>query len=268
MPNNSESVIISCSYHGQCADNSSLARLAQQLVAIGPHKAEQTSRRVRGLFNGQYVFDTIRAHHVWEVPNYPQYYIPISSFTSHATLVKLDSIEGTDDTAHFGRLIVGNRDTNRVIIFNTKSLQNLVKIEFRAIDQWFEEEVPIFVHPKDPYKRIDILQSSRAVKVALDGVLLAESMSTLFLLETTLQTRFYIPPTSIKWEYLIPSDTETLCPYKGKANYYHVKVNGKQYRDMVWYYRYPTSESAPIAGHLCFYNEMVDIWVDNVKEER
>lgn len=136
------------------------------------------------------------------------------------------------------------------------------------MDQWFEEDVPIYGHPKDPYKRIDILHSTRNVKIGIDGVTLADSSSPLLLLETTLRTRHYLPPTSVKWEYLRKSGTETLCPYKGRANYYDVVVNGKEYRDLVWYYRYPTSESAPIAGYMCFYNEKVDVWVDGEKEQR
>lgn len=136
------------------------------------------------------------------------------------------------------------------------------------MDQWLEEDTRIYCHPKDPYKRIDILPSSRSIKVALDGVTLAETSSALFLLETTLRTRYYVPPTSVKWEYLTPSNTRTLCPYKGQAEYYHVNVNGGTYNNLVWYYRYPIPESALIAGYLCFYNEAVDVWVDGVKEVR
>jgi uncharacterized protein (DUF427 family) len=124
------------------------------------------------LFNGKYTFDTIKAFHVWEHPNFPQYYVPISSFTSDANLAKMESVEGTNGAAFLGRLSVGKRSTERVLIFNTKALKDLVKIDFRAIDQWFEEDVPIFCHPKDPYKRIDILQSTRKVKVGIDGVTL------------------------------------------------------------------------------------------------
>jgi uncharacterized protein (DUF427 family) len=143
-----------------------------------------------------------------------------------------------------------------------------VKIDFNEVDQWYEEDVPIFVHPKDPFKRIDILNSTRTVKVMLDGIVLAESANPLFLLETSLPTRYYLPPTSVKWELLKESGTETLCPYKGKANYYHVVVNGKEYKDLVWYYRYPTSESAPVAGHLCFYTEKVHLSVGGVQERK
>lgn len=246
----------------------SLVRLAQKLVAEGPHKAQHTPRRVRGLFNGRYAFDTTKAFHVWEYPNYPQFYVPISSFTADAKLEKAAPVQGTNDAAYLGHLTVGNTTTDRVVIFKTNALQDLVKVDFRAIDQWFEEEVPIYCHPKDPYKRIDILQSTRHIKVVKEGVLLAETSSPLLLLETTLRTRYYLPPTSVKWEHLRPSDTASLCPYKGRANYHHVKIDGQVYRDLVWYYRYPTPESAPVAGYLCFYNEMVDIYVDGEKEER
>lgn len=203
-----------------------------------------------------------------------RFYIPLTAITPSANLTKNGSVSGTSDKVHHGTLSTTNKSTSRtstterILIFNTKELKDLVKIDFPALDQWFEEDVPIYQHPKDPYKRVDILNSTRSVKVALDGVTLAESGNPLFLLETSLRTRYYLPPTAVNWEVLSKSDTVTYCPYKGRANYYHVTVNGKEYKDLVWYYQYPTAESAPIVGHLCFYNEKVDVWVDGVKEER
>ncbi|KAH7132364.1 hypothetical protein B0J11DRAFT_225462 [Dendryphion nanum] len=249
--------------------NNDLIRLAQKLVSDGPHKSQPTSRRVRALFNGEPAFDTTSAHHVWEHPNYPQFYIPLTAFVPAATLTRTSAIDNTSGTAHLGTLTIGQKTTNRVLIFNTPELRDLVRIEFSALDQWFEEEVPIHVHPKDPYKRIDILTSTRSIKVALHGTVLAETTTPIFLLETTLPTRYYLPPMSVMWKYLVKSETETYCPYKGKANYYHVKIGDEgMYKDLVWYYTYPTMESAAIAGHLCFYNEKVDIWVDGEKEEK
>jgi uncharacterized protein (DUF427 family) len=197
-----------------------------------------------------------------------RYYVPVSAFKSDAELKKLAPIDGTKGAAHLGRLTVGNHSTNRIVFFDTPALKDLVKVDFRAIDQWFEEGVPIYCHPKDPYKRIDILQSTRSIKVGIDGVTLAETSNSLFLLETTLRTRYYLPPTSVNWEYLVPSNTASLCPYKGRAEYYHAKVDDQLYENVVWYYRYPTPESALVAGYLCFYNELVDIWVDGEKEDR
>ncbi|KAH7393238.1 hypothetical protein BKA64DRAFT_724394 [Cadophora sp. MPI-SDFR-AT-0126] len=250
------------------ADTSDLVELAQKLVREGPHKYQKTSRRVRGLLNGKYAFDTLAPLYVWEHPYYPQFYIPIQDFTSHATVAKTTPVNGTHDAAWLGQLSVGDVSTSRVLIFGASPLKDLVKVDFIEIDQWFEEDVPIYQSPKDPYKRVDILPSSRSIRVAIDGVTLAETPSPLFLLETDHRTRHYLPPTCVNWEFLRKSHTETYCPYKGKANYYHVTVNGKDYRDLVWYYKNPTTESSQIAGYLCFYNEKVDIWVDGVMEEK
>ncbi|KAF2733883.1 DUF427-domain-containing protein [Polyplosphaeria fusca] len=250
------------------ASNSDLIKLAQKLASEGPHKAQETPRRVRALFNGQYAFDTTKAFHVWEHPYYPQLYIPTSSFLPSATLTKTTPIDNTHNTAHLATLTIGTKSTDRVVIFNTSTLKDLIKLDFPAMDQWFEEDVPIYQHPKDPYKRIDILPSSRSVKISLAGTVLAETSHPLFLLETMLRTRYYLPPTSVKWEYLRKSSTETYCPYKGKANYYDVVIGGKEWRDVVWYYVYPTAESAAVAGCLCFYNEKVDVEVDGEKDAK
>jgi uncharacterized protein (DUF427 family) len=195
-----------------------------------------------------------------------RFYLPVNSFTPDATVTVLSAVDGTNGQVHHARLSVGEKSTEQLLIFKTPHLSNLVRIPFAGIDQWFEEDVAIYQHPKDPYKRIDILKSTRSIKIALDGVTLAESSSPLFLLETSLRTRYYLPLTSVKWEYLTKSQTETYCPYKGKANYWNVSVGGKTHKDLVWEYVYPTVESGPIAGHLCFYNEKMDVWVDGVKE--
>lgn len=134
-------------------------------------------------------------------------------------------------------------------------------------DQWFEEEQPIHVHPKDPYKRVDILPSMRKITVKVDGVLVAESLSNMFLFETLLRPRYYLPKSSVQWQYLTESETVTKCPYKGAAHYYHVTVDGRKHQDLIWWYPYITNESALIANMVCFYNEKVDLWVDGVKEQ-
>lgn len=135
---------------------------------------------------------------------------------------------------------------------------------------WFaEDEKLLGGHPKDPYKRIEILPSSREIRVELHGTILAQSLNNMFLHETMLPTRHYLSSTSIKdWGLLSKSDTTTFCPYKGQASYYNVKVGDSEIKDGIWYYVYPTSESAAIQGRLCFYNEKFDVFVDGVKEEQ
>lgn len=72
----------------------------------------------------------------------------------------------------------------------------------------------------------------------------------------------------MKWEYVTKSSTTSKCPYKGLAQYYSVEVEGKEYKDVIWWYEYPTTESAAIQGLVSFYNEKVDIYVDGFLEKK
>lgn len=110
-------------------------------------------------------------------------------------------------------------------------LAGLVSIKFDAVDAWFEEDEQIFVHPKDPYKvgtslflklwtlilalqRVDVLQSSRHVRVEVNGVEVANTTKPRLLFETFLPVRTYIPKTDCRVDLLRPSETTTACPYK------------------------------------------------------
>lgn len=139
-------------------------------------------------------------------------------------------------------------------------------------DEWYEEDTPIAVHPKDPFKRVDAIASGRSIKVSLHGTVLAESPFAMHLYETMLPVRYYLPFTAINEKYLRRSKTKTLCPYKGEAEYYDIviKLDGeeKTFKDLVWYYTCPNMECAGIKGMACFYNEKVDLWVNGEKEQR
>jgi uncharacterized protein (DUF427 family) len=112
---------------------------------------------------------------------------------------------------------------------------------------------------------VDALRSHRRVTVALDGVLLAETDSPVLLFETGLPTRYYIDRTDVAFEHLEPSDTQTLCPYKGvTSGYWSVRVADEVHRDLAWTYDYPLPAVAPITNMVAFYNEKLDITVDGV----
>ncbi|KAG6379592.1 DUF427-domain-containing protein [Boletus reticuloceps] len=169
--------------------------------------------------------------------------------------------------------VVGDRVAKEAVTLFTseekhKELAGLFKIKFASADAWFEEEERIYVHPKDPYKRIDVLPSSRHVRIEVNGVELANTRRPYFLFETSLRRRTYIPIMDTHVELLTPSDTTSACPYKGWANYYNVQLpNGEVHKDIVWYYRTPTTESMRITGLLAFYDEKVTVWVDGKKQE-
>jgi len=149
-----------------------------------------------------------------------------------------------------------------------EQLRDLVRFDWNAMDEWLEEDEPVYVHPRDPYTRVDILASSRHVRVAVDGVTVGDSVRPRILFETGLPPRYYLPLSDIRAELLIPSDTQTHCPYKGTAGYWSVDTGHGMHRDLVWIYRTPLPESQKIAGLACFYNEKVDIYLDGELQER
>jgi uncharacterized protein (DUF427 family) len=134
--------------------------------------------------------------------------------------------------------------------------------------QWFEEDEEIFVHPRNPTTRIDVLDSSRHVQVVVDGVTVADSHRPRLLFETGLPTRYYLPKVDVRMELLEPTDSESACPYKGTARYWSVRIGEHLHEDFAWSYPTPLPESQKVAGMVCFYNERVDLIVDGEPLER
>ena len=114
----------------------SLTKLAQTLLEKGPHKLEKTSRRVRGLYDGIYVFDTTEARFVWEHPYYPQFYIPTSAVKDDV-LTKHESVD-KEGSAFLATLKGEHKSTDRVIVFEKGPLGGLVRFEFAALGSRFQ----------------------------------------------------------------------------------------------------------------------------------
>jgi uncharacterized protein (DUF427 family) len=243
-----------------------------QTTARGRVRVEPSQKRVRVYLAGDLVADTIRPLLVWEVPYYPAYYLPAADV--RAKLVPTGKTEHSPSRGEAEILdVVTERGTaagaaRRYPDSPIEELRDAVRLDFAAMDEWLEEDEPIYVHPRNPYSRVDILASSRHVRVEIDGVTVAESRSPRILYETGLPPRYYLPLPDVRMDLLVPSDTQTRCPYKGTAGYWSVEVNGKRYDDYVWIYRSPLPESQKIAGLACFYNEKVDLYVDGVAQDR
>jgi uncharacterized protein (DUF427 family) len=136
------------------------------------------------------------------------------------------------------------------------------------MDAWYEEDEQVYVHPSDPYHRVDVLKSSRYVRVKVNGEVVAETQRPKILFETGLPPRYYMPPEDVREEALLKSEKTTQCPYKGIASYYSVEAGGERVEDLVWYYPEPIPETTTIKGHLAFFNEKVDLEVDGEEQER
>jgi uncharacterized protein (DUF427 family) len=246
--------------------------MSETVTSRGRVRVERSEKWVRVYLGGELVADSRSPLLVWEVPYYPTYYFPAGDVRA-----KLVATGETDRSASRGTAelydVVTERKTapgaaRRYHDSPLADLRDAVRLQWDAMDEWLEEDEPIYRHARDPYKRVDILASSRHVRVELDGVTLAESRSPRILYETSLPPRYYLPLGDVRMDLLVPSDTHTQCPYKGTAAYWSVRVGERTYEDYVWIYRTPLPESQKIAGLACFYNEKVDLYVDGVRQER
>jgi uncharacterized protein (DUF427 family) len=243
-----------------------------QMIAPVNH-IEPVPRRIRAFLGGVKVLDTTRALYVWASPNYPQYCIPLAD-VNPAVLVDEEHPEHLRSGAAMRHgLQVGQTSRSGVAHVYTddapEGLAGTVRFDWAALDAWFEEDEEVFVHPRNPYVRVDALRSKRTVRVELDGVVLAESSCPVMVFETGLPTRYYLDRTAVSFDHLVATDTVTACPYKGKTSgYWSVRIGEKLYPDLAWTYDFPTRQLLPIAGLIAFYNEKVDLTLEGERLAR
>jgi uncharacterized protein (DUF427 family) len=237
----------------------------------GRVRVERCHKWIRVMLAGELVADTRSALMVWEVPYYPTYYFP-------ATDVRTDLLVETGETqrspsrgeATLLTVKAGEAEGSAYVYREPKieQLADHYALVWKTMDHWFEEDTEVYVHARDPYTRIDILPSSRQVRVEIDGEIVAESDHASLLFETGLPTRYYLPKVDVRMDMFRPTDKATHCPYKGSARYWSTTINGQPYENILWGYDTPLPESQKAAGMVAFYNEKVDIYVDGALSER
>jgi uncharacterized protein (DUF427 family) len=146
-------------------------------------------------------------------------------------------------------------------------LAGYVAVDFQAFD-WFAEEQPLAAHPRDPFKRVDVVPSRRHVVVSLGGVVLADSTRAMALTETYLPLRWYVPRDDVNWEALTPSETTSACAYKGHARYWSLASGDPDGVDICWSYEDPLSDAVRVRGYLAFWCELTDLTLDGVEVPR
>lgn len=147
------------------------------------------------------------------------------------------------------------------------AVQGRVTFNWRNFE-WYEEDEQVFVHARDPHKRVDVMRSTRHVQIKVDGKIVADTISPYLLYETHLPIRYYIPAEDVKKEFLTETSHKTACPYKGNARYWTVKVGEKVLDNVAWSYPDPIPEITKIKDLICFFNERTDIYVDGELMER
>src|SRR5690606_23160471 len=148
-------------------------------VSRGRVRVEPSAKRVRTYLGGRPVADTTRALLVWEKPYYPTYYLPLEDVD--AELSPTGAVEHSpsrgDGIVHTVKA-GGAEAADAAVTYPGSPLEPIrghVRFSWDAMDAWFEEDEQVYVHPRDPYTRVDILPSSRHVRVEVGGVTVADS---------------------------------------------------------------------------------------------
>jgi uncharacterized protein (DUF427 family) len=231
---------------------------------------EPTPKRIRVEVGGEVIADSRRALLLHESGQQPIYYFPPSD-------VRQEFLEPSDRHTHcpkkgdasYYTITAGSETVEAGAWYypdplpGAPPIKDLIAFYFNRMGRWLEEGEEIFGHPRDPYHRIDARASDRHIRVSLDGELLAETTRAIGLFESNLPARWYLPRDDVQVA-LEPSDTVTVCPYKGTAGYF----SAPGVDDLVWYYAEPLDEAAKVKGLVCFFNERVDIELDGELQER
>lgn len=237
----------------------------------GRVRVEPGAKRVRVMLGGEIVADTLSPLLVWEVPYFPTYYFPEADVRTDL-LVETGETRQSPSRGEASQYVVKvNGSEGAAYSYREPKVEELAghfAFVWDTMGHWFEENEEVYVHPRDPHTRIDILPSGRRVRVEVDGVTVADSANGSFLYETNLPTRYYLPKTDVRMDLLTPTDKATHCPYKGTARYWSVTVDGQTHENLAWAYDTPLPESQKVAGLIAFYNEKTDIYLDEVLQER
>ncbi len=260
---------------------------------LGELRHEPIDKRIRGVLGDETVVDTTQAVLLWEPRRVvPTYAVPAEDV--RAELLPEGAVEPPatpEGVAAMGApQLLGLRVLDPSIPFDVHTaegerltlraagrelpraafrladggLDGMVALEFEALDGWYEEDEPNLGHPRDPFHRIDIVRSSRHVRVRVGDEVLADSTRPFLLFEPPLPVRYYLPPEDVRMDLLRPSEQRSVCAYKGLATYW--SAPGAD--DVAWSYPAPLREAADVTDCVCFFNERVEIEVDGAALER
>lgn len=266
--------------------------MSDHLMAVLPElRFQPTPKRLRVQLSGAPVAETERAVLIWEPRRVvASYAIPESDITAVLTRAPagpepeyrpvgfgadgpplLDpSVPFAVHTATGEPLTVAAGDVSRegsAFRLGDPDLAGLVVLDFDAFD-WWEEDEPIIGHARDPFHRIDIRRTSRRIRIERSGVVLAETDGARALFEGTFPlVRYYLPAEDVR-ATLTPSTLHTTCAYKGHATHFTAVVGDEELTDIAWSYPDPLPDAAEIAGMMAFYQERLDVFIDDEPVQR
>jgi uncharacterized protein (DUF427 family) len=224
-----------------------------------------SQKRIRVMTGDATIADSAATLLLLESGHRPVYYFPradvrmdLMAATTHHTRCPYKGEASYFSLDADGRAVENAVWSYEQPIDGMEEIAGRIAFYWNKVDRWLEEDEEIFGHPRDPFHRVDVVPSSREVRVVVAGETVARTRRALFLFETGLPTRYYIPPTDVRMDLLTPTPTATICPYKGRASYWSLRLGERTIADAAWAYRDPLPECPRIAGHLAFYPDKVE----------
>jgi uncharacterized protein (DUF427 family) len=255
-----------------------------ELAALSQLRWHPEAKCIRAFVDGDQVVESTRARIVWEPRRIvPSFAVPVDDIDGPLVPAEPDSVEeravplgdgppvldpSTGFTFHSaqGRSfdIVTETVALRAAAFAPADadFDGYVIVDFDAFDEWREEDEVLVGHARDPFKTVDTRRSSRRVEVDIAGTTVAASTRSVMLFETYLPTRYYLRRDDVRMDLLVPTDTVSVCAYKGHARYWSAHVGDSVVTDVAWSYEDPHNYATSVKDMICFFNERVDVSVD------
>ncbi|MDQ6782210.1 MAG: DUF427 domain-containing protein [Actinomycetota bacterium] len=216
-------------------------------------------QRIRGEVAGTVIAETTSAKMLHETRMLPRWYLPRAD-------VAVDLLEPSTTSTHCpfkGDARYWNLRVGDVVVADAfweypdplpeaPPLADLLAPDPDKLTSWWEEDEEVLGHPKDPFHRVDLRRSSRTVTVSFGKDAVASTSRPLAVDETGLPTQWYLPVADLDDALLTPTDTSTVCPYKGRAGYWTLRTPGGTSPDAAWGYEHPLEGMERLAGHVCF----------------
>jgi uncharacterized protein (DUF427 family) len=114
--------------------------------------------------------------------------------------------------------------------------------------------------------RVRTEPNHRRLRVLVDGVVIADTIDSIYLFETGHRPVYYFPKNDIRFGLLEHTDHSTHCPYKGDAEYWSIVVGERRIDNAVWSYPSPLPDAPDLSAYAAFYWNKVDNWFEEDEE--
>jgi uncharacterized protein (DUF427 family) len=223
---------------------------------------EDYPRRLRAVVAGVTILDTREAKLLHETAHLPVPYVPIAALdASLLTRTETSTHCPFKGDASYWSLGAGDATLDDFVWAYESPmpaaawLEGYAALYWGKVDELYVEDERQLGHIRDPYHRVDALESSRHVRVTAGGEVVAESDRPVMVFETGLPPLAYLPRADVLPGVLAPSGKRSICPYKGEASYWSVNGIG----DAAWSYETPLPEAMRAQGHVSFAGEGIEV---------